>query len=198
MRYKVFLALIFATYAFSGHTQENAVYACVDASGGVRIVDAPNSCASGETPREWAVQGPQGPPGPPGPAAPVPNSEIIGSLTITDTLGLHIIVPIVGVETALIEDEKVAGALNGLFTVRVPLSSGINLATIASLSTGSFEPGLYGTVALYGATGQVPYVVFAANPTVVSTPLRVTDDGKAGGQALVEFRIGGVIRQVYQ
>lgn len=48
----------------------NAIHACVNKRGGVRIVGPNGSCKPNETPLHWSIVGPQGPQGPQGPAGP--------------------------------------------------------------------------------------------------------------------------------
>jgi hypothetical protein len=62
-----------ATVAFAGVRQSgDVIHACykTDGAGTLRLVSAPESCKSNESPIDWNVVGPQGPPGPQGATGP--------------------------------------------------------------------------------------------------------------------------------
>src|SRR5678815_1505020 len=59
----------------SAQTGAAKIRACVNPSGGVRIVAGSESCKSNETVVEWSVAGLQGPQGPEGPAGPAAASS---------------------------------------------------------------------------------------------------------------------------
>jgi hypothetical protein len=52
------------------HDDANAIHACVDGQGRIRIIGGTESCGSRETPLEWNIQGPIGPQGLQGPVGP--------------------------------------------------------------------------------------------------------------------------------
>lgn len=73
----------------------STIYSCVDKNGSIRIVAVNEACESKETAVNWSTTGPAGAQGPVGPAGPpgtggnepVPNSTVIGTLTIPGIQG---------------------------------------------------------------------------------------------------------------
>jgi hypothetical protein len=201
MKLKILLAMILSGAVLSsGGAQSNTVYACVAASGAVRIVAAANSCAGGETPKEWAVMGPQGPVGPAGPegpqgtpgVTPIENTEILGTVSIVTTSGVNLSGPIIGIESVVDLNEEDVNTLQGSFTIQVPVLRGLDLVKLAQVADiGSVSPTVTVMIALAGD------VTFRVTPAAVNAPFKLVNAGIAGGQTVQEIKISGVTLPTY-
>lgn len=201
MKFYVFLAVILSGAVLStGGAQSSTIYACVNASGGVRIVAAANSCAAGETPKEWNVIGPQGPVGPAGPAGPVgppgvtpiENTQVLGTVSIVTTSGISLSGPIIGIESVVGLNDDDVNTLQGSFTLDVPIDRGLDLVKLAQVAEiGSTSPTVTVMITLPGD------VTFRVTPAAVNAPFRLTNAGIAGAQTVQEIKVSGVILPTY-